>query len=124
MASNTPSRSALRRRDGFATSHRLIRPQLTSRAGTTPSPFQAEGEISPGKNALLHCTAAGSTPPPLDHESFAVPRPLTLVGSASYPVLVLGPQLRSAHAGRTKQKARLLGRRAGSLTRLTLSCGV
>ena len=97
MASNTPSRSALRRRDGFATSHRLIRPRLTSRAGSTPSPFQAEGEISPGKNALLHCTAAGSTPPPLDHESFAVPCPLTLVGNASYPVLVHRPAA-SPHA--------------------------
>ena len=28
-----------------------------------PSPFQAQGEISPGKNALLRCTTAGFTPP-------------------------------------------------------------
>ena len=40
---------------------RLLRPRLTSRSGSTPLPFQAQGEISPGKNALLHCTAAGST---------------------------------------------------------------
>jgi hypothetical protein len=53
-----------------------------------PSPFQAQGEISPGKNALLHCTTAGSTPPRLDHESFVVSGPLALLGNAFYPVLV------------------------------------
>ena len=53
-----------------------------------PSPFQAQGEISPGKNALLHCTTAGSTPLRLDHESFVVYGPLALLGSAFYPVLV------------------------------------
>lgn len=66
---------------------RLLRPLLTSRSGSTPSPFQAQGEISPGKNAFLHRTTAGSTPPPLGHESFAVHGPLALV-TASYPVLV------------------------------------
>src|SRR5258708_34311060 len=40
------------------------------------------------QNALLHCTTAGSTSPPLDHESFAVSCPLALVGAAFYPVLV------------------------------------
>ncbi len=54
-------------------------------------------EISPGKNALLHCTTAGSTPLPLDHESFAVRCPLALVGSAFYPVLVHRPAA-SLHA--------------------------
>ena len=39
--------------------------RLTCRSGSTRSPFQAQGEISPGKNALLHCTTAGSTPPRL-----------------------------------------------------------
>jgi len=53
-----------------------------------PSPFQAQGEISPGKNALLHCTTAGFTPPCLDHKGFAVSCPLALLGSAFYPVLV------------------------------------
>lgn len=52
------------------------------------SPFQAQGEISPGKNALLHCTTAGFTTPRLDHESFAVFCPLALLGTAFYPVLV------------------------------------
>jgi len=66
----------------------LLGPRLTSRSGSTPSPFQAQGEISPGKNALLHCTTAGFTPLPLGHESFAVIGPLALVGSASSPVLV------------------------------------
>jgi hypothetical protein len=58
---------------------------------------QAQGEISPGKNALLHCTTAGSTPLPLDHESFAVIGPLALVGNAFYPVLVHRPAA-SLHA--------------------------
>jgi hypothetical protein len=52
------------------------------------SPFQAQGEISPGKNALLHCTTAGFTPLRLDHESFAESCPLALLGNAFYPVLV------------------------------------
>jgi len=53
-----------------------------------PSGFHPQGEISPGKNALLRCTTAGSTPPRLYHESFAVLGPLALLGSAFYPVLV------------------------------------
>jgi hypothetical protein len=78
-------------------SHRLLRPRLTSRSGSTPSPFRAQSEISPGKNALLHCTTAGSTPLPFDHESFAVHGPLALVRSAFYPVLVHRPAA-SLHA--------------------------
>src|SRR6266446_2990983 len=78
-------------------SHRLLRPLLTSRSGSTPSPFRAQGEISPGKNALLHCTTAGFTPLPLDHESFAVSGPLALVRNAFYPVLVHRPAA-SLHA--------------------------
>ena len=42
---------------------RLLRPLLTSRSGSQPSPFQARGEISPGKNAILHRTTAASTSP-------------------------------------------------------------
>ena len=61
---------------------------LTSRSGSTPLPFQDRGEISPGKNALLLCTTAGSTPLRLDHQSFAVHCPLALLHSAFYPVLV------------------------------------
>ena len=49
---------------------------------------QAQGEISPGKNALLHCTTAGFTPPTLGHKSFAARCPLALLGIAFYPVLV------------------------------------
>src|ERR1700680_3361391 len=91
MVLNTPSRSAFACGSALQPSHRLLRPLLTSRSGSTPSPFQAQGEISPGKNALLHCTAAGSTPLPIDHESFAVLGPLALVGNAFYPVLVHRP---------------------------------
>ena len=53
-----------------------------------PSPFQAQGEISPGKNALLRCTTAASTPPRLDQKGFAVNGPLALLDSAFYAVLV------------------------------------
>jgi len=52
------------------------------------SPFQAQGEISPGKNALLLRTTAGFTPLRLGHESFAASCPLALLGNAFYPVLV------------------------------------
>src|SRR5271163_898979 len=82
----------------FGPRRSLLRPRLTSRSGSTPSPFQAQGEISPGKNALLHCTTAGSTPLPFDHESFAVLGPFALVGNAPfYPVLVHRPAA-SLHA--------------------------
>ena len=69
-------------------SKKLLRPLLTSRSGSTPLPFQDRGEISPGKNALLLCTTAGSTPLRLDHQSFAVHCPLALLHSAFYPGLV------------------------------------
>jgi len=55
------------------------------------SPFQARGEISPGKNIDLRCTTAGSTSPCLGHNSFAVDCPLALLGSAFYPVPVRRP---------------------------------
>jgi hypothetical protein len=44
---------------------RLLRPLLTSRSAHQrgASPFQAQSEISPGKNADLRCTTAGFTPP-------------------------------------------------------------
>src|ERR1039457_2115198 len=92
MADSTPPRSAL-----HSPCDKLIRPLLTSRSGSTPSPFQAQGEISPGKNALLHCTTAGFTPPTLGHKSFAARCPLALVGTAFYPVLVHRPPA-SLHA--------------------------
>jgi hypothetical protein len=86
-SANAPPRSVLRSRPRRS----LLRPRLTSRAGSTPSPFQAQGEISLGKNALLHRTTAGSTPLPIGHKSFAVHCPLALVGRAFYPVLVHQP---------------------------------
>ena len=99
-------------------SHRLLRPLLTSRSGSTPSPFRAQGEISPGKNALLHCTTAGSTPLPLDHESFAVSCPLALVGTAFYPVLVHRPAA-SLHAS-SPQSVTLMQLRFASLAVINL----
>jgi len=53
--------------------------KLTSRSGSTPSPYQDQGEISPGKNAILHCTAAGFTPLRLGHERFTVLRSVALM---------------------------------------------
>src|SRR6266700_7118648 len=81
MADSTPPRSAL-----HSSCDKLIRPRLTSRSGSTPSPFQAQGEISPGKNALLHCTTVGFTPPRLGHKSFAISGSLALPGNAFYPL--------------------------------------
>jgi hypothetical protein len=54
-------------------------------------PFQAQGEISPGKNIGLRCTTAGFTLPRLGHEGFAITCPLALLGPASYPVSVRRP---------------------------------
>jgi hypothetical protein len=81
----------------FTDFRQLLRPRLTSRSGSAPSPFQTQGETSPGKSALLHCTTAGSTPPNLGHESFAAIGPLALFGTAFYPVLV-HPCAASLHA--------------------------
>lgn len=53
-----------------------------------PSPFQVRGEISPGKNAILHRTTAGFMLPPFDHKSFAVYCPHTLADIALHPILV------------------------------------
>ena len=55
------------------------------------SPFQASGEISPGKTIGFRSTTARSTPPPLGRWSFAVICPLAPEGSASYPVPVRRP---------------------------------
>ena len=89
LSSVTYSRSALR--------SRLVASAASAPATTTsadfslaawPSPFQAQGEISPGKNAHLHRTTTASTPLRLGHESFAVYGPIALLGSAFYAVLV------------------------------------
>ena len=89
MSSVTHSRSVLR--------YRLVASAAPAPATTTsadfslrlqPSPFQAQGEISPGKYAHLHRTTAAFTPSRLGHKSFAVSRPLALLGNAFYPVLV------------------------------------
>jgi len=59
-----------------------------SLAALQPSPFQTLGEISPGKNAILHRTTARSTQLRFDHKSFASMCMLALLSRASYPVLV------------------------------------
>ena len=55
------------------------------------SPFQAQGEISPGKDIGFQSTTAGFTLPPLGRWSFAVICPLAPGGPASYPVPVRRP---------------------------------
>jgi hypothetical protein len=55
------------------------------------SPFQAQGEISTGKNIGIRCAIIGSTSRRLGHESFAVSGPLVLPGSAFYPIPVRRP---------------------------------
>jgi hypothetical protein len=71
----------------------LLRPLLTSRSNglATAVTLSGTSEISPGKTIDLRCTTAGSTPPRLDHNGFAAPGPLALLGSASYPVPVRRP---------------------------------
>jgi hypothetical protein len=83
MAYNAFSRSALRQKKKKTTTA-----SADFSLRLAPSPFQARGEISPGKNAILPRTTAGSTLPSFDHKSFAVIGPLTLVDIALYPVLV------------------------------------
>jgi hypothetical protein len=56
-----------------------------------PSPFRAQGEISPGKNIDLRCTTAGFTLLRFGHKSFAAACPLALLSLASYPVPVRRP---------------------------------
>jgi hypothetical protein len=51
-------------------------------------PFRHKARRPQVRHALLHRTAAASTPLHLDHESFAASGPLALFGSAFYAVLV------------------------------------
>ena len=82
MALNISPRSALRPLLATTTASADFLLRLSA------SGFHPQGKISPGKNALLHCTTAGFTPPRLDHESFTEFRPLALLSNAFYPVLV------------------------------------
>jgi len=55
------------------------------------SPFQAQGEISPGKSIGLRYATAGSTLPSFGHKGFAVFGPLALLDPDFYPVPVRRP---------------------------------
>ena len=72
---------------------RLLRPLLTSLAVelVPTSPFQAQGEISPSKNAILRRATAGFTSTSFGHKSFTVIGPLALLVAASHPVFVHRP---------------------------------
>ncbi|AHZ73363.1 hypothetical protein OU5_P0111 (plasmid) [Pseudomonas mandelii JR-1] len=77
----------------------LVRPFVRKKKMTTtasadfslrlaPSPFQARGEISPGKNASFPAHTPDLRSLIFYHKSFAVYGPLALIGFALYPVLV------------------------------------
>jgi hypothetical protein len=90
VSSVTHSRSALR---SSHFSHpglglELLRPLLTSRSGLHRRPFRHNA-----RSPWVRTHSFTAQPPDLrhqslDHESFAVPCPLALLGSAFYPVLV------------------------------------
>src|SRR6476469_3118379 len=89
MPDNTPTRSVLRRRGRAFPAL----PPTTMTSAETPlrqrrRPFRREAGRPQVRAALLHHTTAVSTPPILDHKSFAVSSPLALIGSAFYTVLV------------------------------------
>ena len=75
----------------FVSSHQLLRPRLTSRCASSASGFRPQGEISPGKNALLRCTTVRFTPPPLGHKSFADSCPSARNLCASLPFHTRSP---------------------------------
>ncbi len=79
-----------------------------------PSPFQARGEISPGKGSGLRPALAGYTSTRLGRGSFAVVGPLTPRMSASNPVpvrrAVASLSLLSVPASRPTNLASCLGR--------------
>ena len=67
---------------------RLLRPLLTSRSVSPRRPFSRKT-----RSPRVRTHAFTARPPDLrrlilDHESFAIARPLALIGTASYPVLV------------------------------------
>ena len=82
MVSGFPCRSALHPLPAATTASADLSLRVAASA------FQPSGEVSPGKNALLHRTTVGFTLLRLDHESFAATCPLALLGSAYYPNLV------------------------------------
>ena len=82
LISSSPSRLALRPLQAATTASADFSLRIA------PSSFRMQGEISPGKNAILRRTTTGSTPLLLDHKGFAVQCLLALIGDASYPVLV------------------------------------
>ena len=89
MPDNTPTRSVLRRR---GRAFPALPPTTMTSAETLlrqrRRPFRREAGLPQVRAALLHHTAAASTPRRLDHKSFAVCGPLALLGSAFYAVLV------------------------------------
>jgi hypothetical protein len=69
----------------------LLRPLLTPRSASSASPFQAQGEVSPGKNVGLPRATVRSTAPAFGHEGFAIVWSLALAGTASYRLPVRRP---------------------------------
>jgi hypothetical protein len=92
----SPLRSALRAVRGFQGSGAALPGSASATTAsadfslrpTAASPFQARGEISPGKGRGLRCTVAGSTPLVFGRKDFAIPSSLVLTRRAFYPVSV------------------------------------
>ena len=79
----------------FTGSPQLLRPLLTSRSASSASPFQAQGEISPGKNTILHRTTAGfTTPRPRPQELRDLPPARPACASPRIRFLSIGSRFR------------------------------
>jgi hypothetical protein len=81
----------------------------------TASPFQARGEISPGKNRRRRCTLAAFTPSVLGREGFAVSCPLALTRGAFYAVSVRRPAAVALRFFRPRPRGLRLAIRSGFL---------
>jgi len=66
----------------------LLRPLLTSRSGSSPSPFQAQARSPQVRTRSFPAQPPDLRRPSLGHNGFAVSCPLALLDVASYPVLV------------------------------------
>ena len=91
MPDSTPTRSVLHQRGRASPA---LPPTTMTSAETLlrfffhRRPFRHKAGLPQVRAALLHHTTAASTPPLLDHKSFAVRCPLALISSAFYAVLV------------------------------------
>ena len=67
----------------FAPCRQLLRPLLTSRSGSSPSPFQVQTRSPQVRTRSLSAQPPNLRHQPLDHKSFALMCMLALIGTAS-----------------------------------------